>query len=103
MPKGENFVYALVGAGDFALEKVRNAGTIDRKKSQKLYQDFVKRGQKLSTSIKNARPTKQAMEQTKVARSQMKAAATSVRKAVGANAKATRSAAGKATKAAKAS
>lgn len=99
MPKGENLVYALVGAGDFAIEKVKNVSTIDRKKSEKMYKDFVKRGHKLSTSIKNARPTKQAMEQTKVARSQMKAAATSVRKAVGANAKATRSAAGKAAKA----
>ena len=99
MPKAENFVYAVVGAGDFAVEKVKNVSQIDRKKSEKLYKDFVKRGQKLSTSIKNSRPTKRAVEQTKVARTQVKSAATSVRKAVGANAKATKSAAGKATKA----
>ena len=99
MPKSENVVYALVGAGDFALEKVKNVRSIDRKRSEKLYNDFVKRGHKLSTSIKNARPSKQAIEQTKVARSQMKAAATSIRKAVGANVKATRSAANKAAKA----
>lgn len=99
MPKSENVVYALVGAGDFAIEKVKNVRTIDRNRSEKLYNDFVKRGRKLSTSIKNARPSKQAVEQTKVARSQMKAAATSIRKAVGANAKATRSAATKAAKA----
>ena len=99
MPKGENLVYALVGAGDFAIDKVKNVRSIDRKKSEKMYNDFVTRGRKLSTSIKNARPTKQAVEQTKSARSQVKAAATSVRKAVNAQAKATRSAAGKATKA----
>lgn len=99
MPKGENFVYALVGAGDFAVEKVKNLRTIDRKRSEKLYNDFVKRGRKLSTSIQNARPSKQAVEQTKVARSQVKAAATSIRKAVGANVKASRSAATKAAKA----
>ena len=99
MPKGENLVYALVGAGDYAIDKLSNVRSIDRKKSEKLYNDFVTRGRKLSTSIKNARPTKQAVEQTKVARTQVKAAATSVRKAVGANVKATRSAAGKTAKA----
>ncbi len=99
MPKGENLVYALVGAGDYAIDKVRNVRSFDRKKSEKLYNDFVSRGRKLSTSIRNARPTKQAVEQTKVARSQVKAAATSVRKAVGTNVKATRSAAGKTAKA----
>ena len=99
MPKSENFVYALVGVGDFAIEKVKNLSTLDRARSEKLYDDFVKRGRKLSTSIKNARPSKQAAEQTKVARSQVKAAATSIRKAVGANVKASRSAATKAAKA----
>jgi hypothetical protein len=99
MPKSENLVYALVGAGDFAVEKAKSLREIDRKRSEKLYNDFVKRGRKLSTSIKNARPSKQAVEQTKVARSQVKAAATSIRKAVGANVKATRTAANKAAKA----
>ena len=99
MPKGENLVYALVGAGDFAVDKVKNVRSIDRKQREKVYNDFVSRGRKLSSSIQNARPTKQAVEQTKVARSQVKAAVTSIRKAVGAQAKATRSAAGKAAKA----
>ena len=99
MPKSENLVYALVGAGDFAVEKAKNLREIDRKRGEKLYNDFVKRGRKLSTSIKSARPSKQAVEQTKVARSQVKAAATSIRKAVGANVKATRTAANKAAKA----
>lgn len=99
MPKGENLVYALVGAGDFAIDKVKNVRSIDRKKGEKLYNDFVTRGRKLSTSISNARPSKKAVEQTKVARTQVKAAVTSIRKAIGAQAKATRSAAGKAAKA----
>ena len=99
MPKGENLVYALVGVGDYAIDKLSNVRSIDRKQSEKLYNDFVSRGRKLSTSIKNARPTKQAVEQTKVARTQVKAAATSIRKAVGANVKATRSAANKTAKA----
>lgn len=99
MPKAENLIYAVVGVGDFALEKAKSVRTFDLNKSEKLYDDFVSRGQKLSTSIKNSRPSKRAVEQTKVARTQVKSAATSVRKAVGANVKATRSAAGKAAKA----
>jgi hypothetical protein len=99
MPKAENLIYVFVGAGDFALEKAKNVSTFDRKKSQKLYKDFVSRGQKLTTSIKNSRPSKRAVEQTKAARTQVKSAATSVRKAVGANVKASKSAATKAAKA----
>ena len=97
MMRAQDFVYAIVGAGDLAAEKVRNAHNLtDPKQTQKLYRDFVKRGRGVSTKIRNARPTKQAAAQTKVARTQVKAAATSVAKAVGANAKATRSAARKA-------
>jgi hypothetical protein len=99
MAKTQELVYAVVGAGDFALEKVKDAGNFDRKKTEKLYKDFVKRGRTLSTKIRNSQPTKKAVAQTKAARTQVKSAATSVSKAVGANAKATRSAAGKAAKA----
>ena len=91
--------YAVVGAGDLAVEKATNLRAIDRKRSEKLYNDFVKRGRSLSKRIGNSAPTKQAIAQTKTARSQVKAAATSVTKAVRANAKATRSAATKAAKA----
>jgi hypothetical protein len=99
MAKAQEFVYAVVGAGDFAVDKVKGVRTFDRKKSEKLYKDFVKRGRSLSTKIRSSAPTKQAVAQTKAARSQVKAAATSVSKAVGANVKATRSAANKAAKA----
>jgi hypothetical protein len=99
MAKAQELVYAVVGAGDFAIDKVKDAGKFDRKKTEKLYKDFVKRGRTLSTKIRNSAPSKRAVAQTKTARSQVKAAATSVGKAVGANAKATRSAASKASKA----
>src|SRR3954451_16105465 len=99
IPKGDEFLYAVVGAGDFALEKVRNAGKLaDRKTSQKYYKDFIKRGRSLSTKIRNSAPTKAAANQTKTARSQVKAASTSVTKAAGASAKAARSAAAKVAK-----
>jgi hypothetical protein len=100
MAKTQELVYAVVGAGDFAFDKVKGIRSVtDRKKTQKVYRDFVKRGRTLSTKIRSAGPTKQAVAQTKAARSQVKAAATSVRKAVGANAKATKTAANKASKA----
>lgn len=98
--KSQELIYAVVGAGDFALDKVKGVTALaDRKKTEKLYKDFVKRGRTLSTKIRNSAPTKRAVAQTKTARTQVKAAATSVGKAVRANAKATRTAASKAAKA----
>ena len=100
MSKTREMVYAVVGAGDFTIEKVKSAREIvDPKRTQKVYADFVQRGRNLSGRIGKSAPTKKAAEQTRVARSQAKAAATSVGKAVRANAKAARSAASKATKA----
>jgi hypothetical protein len=100
LAKTQELLYAVVGAGDFAAEKVRGVTKIaDRKTTQKLYKDFVKRGKTLSTRIKNSGPSKQAVAQTKTARTQVKAAATSVTKAVRANTKATKSAASKTAKA----
>ena len=102
MAKAQELLYAIVGAGDFAVEKVKDTGKLaDRKSTQKVYADFVKRGRTLSTKVRSSAPTKQAVAQTKTARSQVKAAATSVGKAVRANAKATRSAASKTAKTAK--
>jgi hypothetical protein len=83
MAKGQELIYALVGAGDLAISKIADARILtDRKKSEKVYKDFVKRGRSLTTRIKNSGPTKQAITQTKTARTQVKAAATSVTKAV---------------------
>lgn len=100
MAKPEELLYAVIGAGDLTVEKVRGLRALaDRKQTEKVYNDFVKRGRTLGNRIKNSAPTKTAVAQTKTARSQVRAAATSVRKAVKADARATRSAATKAAKA----
>jgi hypothetical protein len=96
MAKAQELLYAVVGVGDLAFEKARNASKFaDRETTQKFYKDLVNRGRTLSTGIRKSGPTKQAAAQTKAARTQVKAAATSVRKAMRANAKATKSAANK--------
>lgn len=97
MAKTQEILYAVVGAGDFAVEKAR--GLTERKNATKAYEGLVQRGRTLSTKIKGSAPTKQAIAQTRTARSQAKAAATSATKAVRANAKAARSAATKTAKA----
>lgn len=100
MAKTQEIVYALVGAGDFAVEKALGVTKIaDREASQKAYNDFIKRGRTLSRRVSNAAPTKRALEQTKTARAQVKAATTSVAKAVRLDAKAARNAATKVSKA----
>jgi hypothetical protein len=87
MAKTQELLYAVVGAGDYALEKVRSVTKVaDRKATTKLYADFVTRGRGISTKVRNSAPTKQAVAQTKTARSQIKAATTSLGKAVRANA-----------------
>ena len=82
MAKAHEVLYALVGAGDFTVQKVRDLSRIDAKSSQEVYEDFVKRGKSLSTKVRNSAPTKRAIEQTKTAQSQVKGAATSVGKAI---------------------
>jgi hypothetical protein len=82
MAKAHEALYALVGAGDFTVQKVRDLSRIDAKSSQEVYKDFVKRGKSLSIKVRNSAPTKQAIEQTKTAQSQVKAAATSVGNAI---------------------
>ena len=100
MPKPQELIYAVVGAGDFTVQKVRGLRALpDLKQTQEVYSDFVKRGRSISKRIQSSAPTKNAVAQTKTARSQVKAAATSVRKAVKADLKATTSAAAKTAKA----
>ncbi|MDQ3940864.1 MAG: hypothetical protein M3238_05910 [Actinomycetota bacterium] len=100
MAKAEEILYAVVGAGDLAVEKIANVRKVaDRVATEQVYNDFIKRGRTVSKRIRNSARTKQALAQTKTARSQVKAAATSVGKAVRANVDATRSAAGKLAKA----
>lgn len=96
MSKTKEALYAVIGAGDLAIERAKD---VRRVVDPEMYSDLVARGRDLSGRIAKARPTKKAVEQTRTARSQAKAAATSVRKAVRANATAARSAAGKVAKA----
>ena len=96
-----------LGYGDFVVEKTRQlAGNVrtfdvreflaDRQQQMvQLYGEFAERGEKLRKSVRRSAPVKRAADQTKIARSQVKAATTSVRKAAQANAQATRSAAKK--------
>jgi hypothetical protein len=93
MARAQEFLYAVVGAGDFAVEKAKRL--TEHKNTTKAYGELVDRGRTLSTKIKGSAPTKQAIAQTRAARSQAKAAATSATKAVRANGRAARSAASK--------
>lgn len=86
MPKAQELLYAVVGVGDFAVDKVKNVRTVaDRKKSRKLYNDFVKRGRTLSTKVKNSTPGKQVRSQTETARKQLDDAAKNLQKTLGVN------------------
>ena len=82
MAKAQEVLYALVGAGDFTVRKMKDLSKIDAKSSQEIYEDFVKRGKSLSTKVRYSAPTKQAIEQTRTAQTQVKAATTSVGKAI---------------------
>lgn len=83
MPKTQELFYAVVGAGDFAVQKAKNVRKLaDRKVSQKYYKDFVKRGRTLATKVKNTAPAKRALEGTEVARRRFKSATANVTKAV---------------------
>ena len=98
---------AAIGAGDLAVEKAKDlAGNLRefdarsfwsarQRRLRKTYRQLVQRGSKLRRQIKSSPPVKRAAEQTTVARRQVKAAATSVRKAVDESAEATKSAAKK--------
>ena len=92
MAKAQEFIYAVVGVGDFAVEKAKGVSKLtDAKATQKVYDDFIKRGRTFSKRIRSSAATKRALAQTKTARTQIKAASTSVTKAVQANVEATRS------------
>jgi hypothetical protein len=86
MAKAQEIIYAVVGAGDFAVGKVKNVSTIaDRKANQKRYRDFVKRGRRLSTTVKNSKPGKQIAAQTEPVKTQVEDAFKTVTKAFGVN------------------
>lgn len=86
MAKAQELIYAVVGAGDFAVDKAKNVKKFaDRKKNEKLYKDFVKRGRTISTKVKNSKPGKQFTAQTETVKKQATDAAKNVTKALGVN------------------
>ena len=82
MAQPQELLYAFIGFGDLTVEKVRGISAPSVKSTLKTYEDLTKRGKTLSKRITGSAPTKQAIAQTKTARSQVKAAATSITKTV---------------------
>lgn len=96
------YVYVPLGAGQFVFEKTRElsgkAASFAQQRREtwfETYRDLARRGERLASSIRRSPYTRRAVDQTKVARSQVKAATTSVRKAASTAAVATRQAAKK--------
>lgn len=86
MAKAQELVYAVVGAGEFAVDKAKGITKLaDRKKNEKLYKDFVKRGRTVSTKVRNSKPGKQFTVQTELVKDKATDAAKSVTKAFGVN------------------
>jgi hypothetical protein len=98
---------ATIGAGDLAAEKAKVfAGNLrefdvtsfwaeNQKRLTKNFNRLVVRGAKLRKGFKQSAPAKRAATQTTQTKRQVKAAATSIRKAVSADVEATKSAAKK--------
>jgi len=98
---------AALGASDLVVEKAktfadglkefdaRDFWAKSQKDVTKNFERLAVRGAKLRKSIKGSAPAKRAAAQTTQAKRQVKAAATSIRKAVAADAEATKSAAKK--------
>jgi hypothetical protein len=102
MAEAKNGIHAALGTGSFVVDRAKKFGeriqgyaSDYRKWVTSNYRDLVKRGERITTSVKRSAPVKRAQEQTKTAQSQVKGAVTSVRKALGANVEAVQSAAKK--------
>ncbi len=102
MAEPRNALYATIGTGSFATERakklaerIQGYATDYRKWVSSNYRDLVRRGERITKSIRTSAPVKRAQSQTKTAQRQVKAATTSVRKALGANVEAVESAAKK--------
>lgn len=86
MAKAQELIYAVVGAGDVAVDKVKGLRKYaDRKTNEKMFKDFVKRGRTLSTKVKNSKPGKQFNAQTVTVKTKATDAAKTVTKALGVN------------------
>ena len=96
------YLYVPLGAGQLIVEKTKTVSAKafklakgGRKSAVRTYEDLAKRGEKLVTSVRRSTYTRRAIDQAKSAQSQVKAAATGVRKTAGATSKAAKSAAKK--------
>lgn len=88
--------YAALGVGDSAVgalkhlpgevERIRKEARLDavRRNAGKEFDGYAARGRAVAQSVSRNAATSRALEQAKVARSQVRAAMTSVRKALGA-------------------
>jgi hypothetical protein len=84
--RSQEIVYAVVGAGEAAVDKVKGLSRFaDKKKNEKLYNDFVKRGRTVSTKVRNTKPAKQFRVQTDTVKEKATDAAKTVTKAFGVN------------------
>jgi hypothetical protein len=102
LPDARRGLYAYVGAADYAVQQIRRLPTLQNQliaqvrdlpqtlrtslsdvsgRVTETYSDFANRGEKVVTSIRKDPATTEAVEQAKTAKSQVKAARTSVRKA----------------------
>lgn len=95
-------VYVPLGAGQLVAEKTRDllgrawaVAHSPGKTAVRTYQDLAERGERIAGSIRRSAYTRSAFDQTRNARSQVKAASTSLRKAAGTSATAARQAARK--------
>lgn len=86
MPKAQELLYAAVGTGDLAVEKVRSLKRLrDPRVNKKLYKDVVGRGRTLSRKVGQAPTTKKVLAGTETARRQVQDATKTVTKAFGVN------------------
>lgn len=102
-PKGgyvRPLLYAPIGAGQLVMQKAREVPEVvaqmaadPRGRVIRMYHDLAERGERIVSGIQRSGPTRRAVDEAGSARSRVKAAATSVGKAVEATAEASRNAA----------
>lgn len=95
-------VYVPLGATELLIDKAReltgSSWQVWQTRGSDLaraYRGLAQRGEKLAKSVRTSAYTRRAVDQTKVARAQVRSATTSVRKAVSSSATATKAAAKK--------
>lgn len=84
--KPQEILYAAVGIGDLAVEKVKSARRLaERDTTRKIYTQAIGRGRTLSRKARNTPAGKRVVAGTEVARKQVQDATKTVTKAFGVN------------------